>query len=75
MAKTGPKKAKAAKVAAQAAATVATVTVRQYHCRCYKLGDEYEMWVLDPATGTYSGPVPCTREQCRACNTSAAEIV
>ena len=46
-----------------------------YHCRCYKVGDEYEMWVLDPKTDTYSGPIPCTKEQCRKCNMSEAEIV
>ena len=46
-----------------------------YHCRCYQIGDEYEMWILDPATGTYRGPIPYTREQCRACNMSKAEIV
>ena len=47
----------------------------QYHCRCYKLGDEYEMWILDPKSGTYNGPFPCTKEQCRVCNSSQAEIV
>ena len=47
----------------------------QYPCRCYKIGEEYEMWVLDPKSGTYRGPIPCTKEQCRACNMSAAEVV
>jgi hypothetical protein len=47
----------------------------QYHCRCYALGDEYEMWVLDPKTGTYNGPIPCTKEQCLACNTSKAVVL
>jgi hypothetical protein len=47
----------------------------KYHCRCYKVGDVYEMWVLDPSSGTYNGPVPCTEAQCRKCNMSEAEIV
>jgi hypothetical protein len=46
-----------------------------YHCRCYAVGDEYEMWVLDPKTATYNGPIPCTAEQCRNCNMSKAEAV
>jgi hypothetical protein len=46
-----------------------------YHCRCYAVGDEYEMWVLDPKTGTYNGPYPCTAEMCRNCNMSKAEPV
>jgi len=51
------------------------VTKELYHCRCYQIGSEYEMWVLDPKTGTYNGPIPCTKEQCRNCNMSQAERV
>ena len=47
----------------------------QYHCRCYAIGDEFEMWVLDPKTGTYRGPIPCTKEQCLACNMSKAVVL
>ncbi len=47
----------------------------QYACRCYALGGEYEMWVLDPKTGTYRGPIPCTKEQCIACNKSKAVVL
>jgi hypothetical protein len=47
----------------------------QYACRCYAIGDEYEMWVLDPKTGTYRGPIPCTKEQCLACNQSKAVVL
>jgi hypothetical protein len=47
----------------------------QYPCRCYAIGGEYEMWVLDPKTGTYRGPIPCTKEQCLACNTSKAVVL
>jgi hypothetical protein len=54
--------------------TVKTTKVL-YHCRCYKVGDEYEMWVLDPKSGTYNGPIPCTEQQCRKCNMSEAEVV
>lgn len=58
----------------QPSATITTTQV-QYHCRCYKVGTVYEMWVLDPASGTYNGPIPCTKQQCRSCNMSEAEIV
>jgi hypothetical protein len=47
----------------------------RYHCRCYALGNEYEMWVLDPKTDTYRGPIPCTKEQCLACNMSKAVVL
>jgi len=47
----------------------------QYHCRCYALGGEFEMWVLDPKSGTYRGPIPCTKEQCLACNMSKAVVL
>jgi hypothetical protein len=70
------KKAKRkSKPAPKAVLAAAVVPQRMYHCRCYKIGDGYEMWVLDPASGTYRGPIPCTMQQCRACNTSAAEVV
>jgi hypothetical protein len=46
----------------------------QYPCRCFKVGDEYEMWLFNPASGTYDGPYPCTREQCRRCNMSTALV-
>jgi hypothetical protein len=48
----------------------------QYHCRCYSLGNGvYEMWILDPKSGTYNGPTPCTKEQCIACNMSKAVLI
>jgi hypothetical protein len=67
--------AKKTKAAKNNPASTIQVNRTLYHCRCYKLGDEYEMWVLDPATGTYNGPIPCTQQQCRNCNTSPAELV
>lgn len=71
------KKAKAnPKKASKAQLMTAASPQRLYHCRCYKVGDnEYEMWVLDPASGTYNGPISCTMQQCRACNMSAAEVI
>jgi hypothetical protein len=65
-----------APAAAAAAGGPATVQVNKslYHCRCYNLGDTYEMWVLDPASGTYNGPIPCTQQQCQKCNMSAAAL-
>jgi hypothetical protein len=68
--------AKKAKAAGQGklAATVKTTRL-QYHCRCYALDGEYEMWILDPASGMYNGPVPCTQQQCLNCNMSKAEVV
>ncbi len=62
------------KGAATAPPTV-QVTKNLYHCRCYKVGDVYEMWVLDPDSGTYNGPIYCTQQQCRNCNMSTAEVV
>jgi hypothetical protein len=46
-----------------------------YQCRCYQVGNRFEMWILDPATGTYTGPIPCTEEMCRTCNMSPAVVV
>jgi hypothetical protein len=47
----------------------------QYPCRCYALGNgDYEMWILDPPSGTYKGPYSCTKEQCIACNMSKARV-
>lgn len=67
---------KAAAKPAGAAARPATVQVNKtlYHCRCYNLGGTYEMWVLDPGSGTYSGPILCTQQQCQSCNASSATV-
>jgi hypothetical protein len=67
------KKAKAAAKAKKALAKKAPNV--QYSCRCYALGGEYEMWILDPKTGTSRGPIPCTKEQCLACNQSKAVVL
>jgi hypothetical protein len=54
---------------------IVETVVRKYSCRCYQVGNKYEMWILDPRNGTYSGPHYCTEEQCRKCNMSQAEII
>jgi len=43
-----------------------------YPCRCFKVGNKYQKWVLDASTGTYRGPYDCTRQECLACNRSKA---
>jgi kumamolisin len=45
-------------------------TTTPYPCRCYVVGDQYEKYVYDPSTGTYTGPTSCTQQECLECNTS-----
>jgi hypothetical protein len=44
-------------------------------CKCYAPPEGgYERYDLNPSTGLYEGPYPCTRAECIKCNTSQATM-
>jgi kumamolisin len=53
-----------------AARATPTTTTTPYPCRCFAVGDQYQKYVYDPSTGTYTGPTNCTQQECLECNTS-----